>query len=209
MQDVLRQARPAVVITLVMTVFVGLIYPLVMTGIGQLFFPFQANGSLLKRADGSVYGSALIGQEFTAPQYFHPRPSATLSTAATPEPQPYNATNSGASNLGPTNRALLRAVARRAAAYRKENGLPPNAPVPVDAVTASGSGLDPDISPANALLQAPRVARVRHLPLATVQALITRYTTGRLFGFIGEPRVNVLRLNRALDLLHTAKNVHG
>ncbi|MCL4541869.1 MAG: K(+)-transporting ATPase subunit C [Chloroflexi bacterium] len=206
MQEVLRQARPAVVITLVMTVLVGLIYPLAMTGVGQLSFPFQANGSLLQRADGSVYGSALIGQEFTAPQYFHPRPSATLSTTVPPKPQPYNAANSGASNLGPTNRALLQAVARRAAAYRKENGLPPNAPVPVDAVTASGSGLDPDISLANALLQAPRVARARSLPLATVQALITRFTSRRLFGFIGEPRVNVLRLNRALDTLSKA---HG
>jgi K+-transporting ATPase ATPase C chain len=199
MPDVVRQFRPAITIMLVMTVLLGLIYPLVITGIGQAAFPFQANGSLLKSANGAVVGSALIGQEFTAARYFHPRPSATTSTAATPAPQPYNAASSGASNLGPTNTTLVTTVAGRAAAYRTENHLAPNAPVPVDAVTASGSGLDPAISPANAALQAPRVAQARRLPLRTVQALVRRYTTGRTFGILGEPRVNVLRLNRALD----------
>ena len=199
MQTVLRQCRPAITSMLVMTVLLGLLYPLAITGIGQVAFPFQANGSLLKSANGTVVGSALIGQEFTAARYFHSRPSATLSTATTPAPQPYNAANSGASNLGPTNKTLITTVAQRAAAYRTENHLAPNAPVPVDAVTASGSGLDPDISPANAALQAPRVAQARGLPLATVQALVTRYTTGRTFDILGEPRVNVLRLNQALD----------
>lgn len=201
MQDLARQLRPAIVSLVIMTVLLGLVYPLAITGAGKLAFPFQANGSLLKRPDGTVLGSTLIGQEFTAARYFHPRPSATLSTAATPAPQPYNAANSGASNLGPTNKVLIQTVAQRAAAYRKENHLAPKAPVPVDAVTASGSGLDPDISPANAALQAPRVAQARGLPLATVQALVARYTTGRTFGILGEPRVNVLLLNRALDTL--------
>jgi K+-transporting ATPase ATPase C chain len=199
MTEVLRQFRPAITVLLVMTVLLGLIYPLVITGIGQMLFPYQANGSLLKSANGTVVGSALIGQEFTKPQYFHSRPSATMSTAATPAPQPYNAANSGASNLGPTNKMLTMTVQQRANAYRQENNLPANAPVPVDAVTTSGSGLDPDISPANAALQAPRVARVRGVPLATVQTLVARYTTGRTFGILGEPRVHVLWLNQALD----------
>lgn len=199
MREVARQVRPAVTMMVVMTVLTGLLYPLLMTGIGQIAFPFQANGSLLTRPNGTVSGSALIGQEFTAANYFHPRPSATLSTSATPVPQPYNAANSGASNLGPTNKQLIATVQARAVAYRKENGLAANAPVPVDAVTASASGLDPAISVANAHLQAPRVARARGLALSVVQALIKQYTSGRTFGILGEPRVNVLRLNQALD----------
>lgn len=199
MSTLTRQLRPAIVMMLVMTVLTGLVYPLVITGIGQVAFPFQANGSLLTGANGTVIGSALIGQEFTKPQYFHPRPSATLSTGPTPVPAPYNAANSGASNLAPTNKVLIQTVQQRADAYRKENNLAANTPVPVDAVTASGSGLDPDISPANAALQAPRVAQARTLPLATVTAMVAKYTTGRTFGILGEPRVNVLQLNLALD----------
>jgi len=184
---------------ILMTVLVGLAYPLLITGIGQAAFPFQANGSLLKRADGSVYGSALIGQEFTKPQYFHPRPSVTVSTDPTPVPAPYNAANSGASNAAPTNKAFVKSVSDRADAYRQENNLPANAQVPVDAVTASGSGLDSDISPANAALQASRVAQARNIPVADVQALVAKYTTGRTLGILGEPCVNVLLLNQALD----------
>jgi len=199
MTAVFRQFRPAITSMVIMTVLVGIIYPLVITGIGQVVFPFQANGSLLKSANGTVIGSALIGQEFTKPQYFHPRPSATVSTSPTPVPAPYNAANSGASNLAPTNKTLVQTVQQRADAYRQENNLPANAPVPVDAVTTSASGLDPDISPANAALQAPRVAQARGLPLAAVQALVAKCTTGRTFGILGEPRVNVLLLNQALD----------
>jgi len=183
----------------IMTVLTGLIYPLVIAGIGQVAFPFQANGSLLTRSDGTVAGSTLIGQNFTAPKYFHPRPSATMSTDPTPVPAPYNAANSSASNAGPTNRDFIKTVGDRADAYRKENNLAADTQVPVDAVTASGSGLDLDISPANAALQAPRVAQARAIPMAEVQALVARYTEGRTFGILGEPRVNVLLLNQALD----------
>ncbi|HEY8745797.1 MAG TPA: K(+)-transporting ATPase subunit C [Chloroflexota bacterium] len=199
MTAVLRQFRPAIMVMLVMTVLTGLIYPLVITGIGQVVFPFQANGSLLHSSNGTVVGSALIGQQFAKPQYFQPRPSVTVSTGPTPVAAPYNAGNSGASNLGPTNKVLIQTVQQRADAYRKENNLPATAEVPVDAVTASASGLDPDISPANAALQAARVAQARGVPLATVQALVAKYTTGRTFGILGEARVNVLMLNQALD----------
>lgn len=199
MSAVARQFRPAIVMMAIMTVLTGLIYPLVITGIGQVVFPFQANGSLLTRSDGTVVGSTLIGQTFTAPKYFHPRPSVTVSTEPTPVPAPYNAANSSASNAGPTNKDFIRTVGDRANAYRKENNLASDAQVPVDAVTASGSGLDPNISPANAALQAPRVAQARGMPVANVQALVTRYTEGRTLGILGEPRVNVLLLNQALD----------
>jgi len=186
-----RHLRTSVLMVLLLTALTGLAYPLAITGIAQVLFPSQANGSLIRDASGNVIGSELIGQMFTRPEYFHPRPSAAG--------RGYDAASSGASNLGPTNQELVKIIEERAAAYRRENGLPPDAPVPVDAVTASGSGLDPHISPANAYLQVPRVARARGLPEEQVRALVDRYTEGRTFGILGEPRVNVLKLNRALD----------
>ncbi len=188
------QIRPAILMVVVFTLLVGLVYPLAITGMAQVVFPFQANGSLLTDGQGSVIGSALIGQSFAKPQYFHPRPSAAGQNG-------YDATSSGGSNLGPTNKALTDAVQQRAVAYRQENGLAADAPVPVDAVTASGSGLDPDISPANAMLQVHRVAAARGLTDQQVQALVEQYTQGRTLFILGEPRVNVLELNRALDAL--------
>jgi K+-transporting ATPase ATPase C chain len=185
-----RQVVPAVVLLLAFTVLTGLVYPLVITGIAQVAFPNRADGSLIE-ADGRVVGSSLIGQAFTAPRYFHPRPSAAGDG--------YDAMASSASNLGPTNEELLDAVGQRRAEYRKENGLPASSRVPVDAITASGSGLDPDISPANARIQAARVAGARGLPLERVLALVGEHTDGRSIGFLGEPGVNVLELNLALD----------
>jgi len=184
--------RPALMMFLIMTVLTGLVYPLAITGLAQLFFPEQANGSLIVR-DGRVIGSQLIGQYFDDPAYFWSRPSAT-------SPFPYNAAASSGSNLGPTNPALFDAVRARVAALRAVD--PGNdSPVPVDLVTASGSGLDPHISPAAALYQVKRVARVRSLDESTVQALVTQYTEGRQLGFLGERRVDVLQLNLALDSL--------
>lgn len=189
-----RLIRNAVSLLLLMTVITGLVYPFAVTGLAQLLFPHQANGSLILR-DGKPAGSVLIGQAFTDPKYFWGRPSATT-------PQPYNGTASGGSNLGPTNPALTAAVKQRIAALRAAD--PGNdAPVPVDLVTASGSGLDPGISPAAAQYQVRRVARARDLPLAEVQAMVDRYTHGRQFGVLGEARVNVLELNLALDKLAT------
>jgi K+-transporting ATPase ATPase C chain len=163
-----------------------------LTGIGQVLFPNQANGSLVRDSAGNVIGSAILAQNFTQPQYFHPRPSAAGSDG-------YDATSSGASNLGPTSQKLIDSVTDRTTAYRQENGLAADAPVPVDAVTASASGLDPDISPANAMLQAGRVARARGLPEDQVRNLVNQYTEGRTLFVLGEPRVNVLKLNLALD----------
>lgn len=184
--------RQAIVLLLLLTAITGIAYPLLVTGLAQLLFPRQANGSLILR-DGRLVGSTLIGQSFTDPKYFWGRPSATT-------PQPYNGTASGGSNLGPTNPALTTAAKQRIAALRAAD--PGNdAPVPVDLVTASGSGLDPDISPAAAQYQIQRVARARGLPPAEVQRLVDRYTRGRQFGVLGEPRVNVLELNLALDRL--------
>ena len=182
--------RPLIVIFAVLTAVTGLAYPAVMTAVGQAAFHDQANGSLLEQ-DGKVVGSKLIGQQFDAPQYFWGRLSAT-------SPMPYNATNSGGSNLGPTNPALLDEVKGRIDAL-KAAGTDMSKPVPVDLVTSSGSGLDPEISPAAAAYQIERVAKARKLAANDVQALVERYTSGRQFGVLGEPRVNVLELNLALD----------
>ena len=195
---VMQQLRPALFITLILTVITGLAYPLAITGIAQTVFPHQANGSLLYDADGNVIGSELIGQEFTSPGYFHGRPSVTVD-ADTGDDKPYNAANTTASNLGPTNQKLIDAVSDRARAYREENGLADDVAIPVDAVTSSGSGLDPHITPANATLQVNRVAQARGATPADVIALVQQNIEGRTFGFLGEPRVNVLRLNLALD----------
>jgi K+-transporting ATPase ATPase C chain len=191
------ETRTAVRMVIVLTVLTGLIYPLIMTGVAQVVFPFQANGSLVKDAQGNVIGSELIGQYFADPKYFHPRPSAAVDPTAAPNG--YNAASSGASNLGPTNQKLSDAVKGYAAAYRQENGLSDDTPVPVDAVTTSGSGLDPQITPANAFLQAPRVAKARNLPEQQVVDLVRQNVEGRALGFLGEDRVNVLKLNLALD----------
>lgn len=195
MKTFLRQLRPAVVALLAFTVLCGVVYPLVITGIGQLLFHDKANGSLIER-DGQVVGSRLIGQQFSSPGYFHPRPSAAGDG--------YDAGASSGSNLGPHNPTLLAAVQQRVAEYRKENGLSDDVAVPVDAVTASASGLDPHISVANARLQARRVAEARGLPLDGVLALIGEHTDDRQARVLGDPGVNVLELNLALDRHTTA-----
>lgn len=194
-----KYLRPAIVITLILTIVTGFIYPGIVTGLAQLIFPSQANGSLVY-ANGQVIGSELIGQYWTAPQYFHGRPSVTVNPN-TGTPEPYAADNSSASNAGPTNAAYLQTVQQRVAELKKENPNAPAGPLPVDLVTASGSGLDPDISVAGALYQAPRVAQARGLSLAQVQQLINDHVQGRFLGIFGEPSVNVLDLNLALDAL--------
>lgn len=184
-----RNLLTAVLMTVATTFLLGIVYPLVVTGIAQVFFPSKANGELIRR-NGVVLGSRLIGQPFSSPAYFHSRPSAAGNG--------YDAANSGGSNLGPTNQKLIERVKADAVAAQADN---PGTPVPVDLVTASGSGLDPDISPAAAEFQVARVARARGLAPETVRQLVRRYTQGRTFGFLGEPRVNVLELNLALDRL--------
>lgn len=196
--------RPVLVAAVFFMLLTGLAYPLATTVLANLLFPFQAQGSLVQR-DGLVVGSALIGQSFSRPEYFQGRPSMTLGSdpldPSKSVPQPYNAGASGASNLGPTNQKLVDSVAARVNAYRQLNGLAADMQVPVDAVTASASGLDPHISLANAQLQLNRVARLRNLPLADLQALLQDHSESRTFGLLGEPRVNVLQLNLALDAL--------
>ncbi len=200
----LKQIRPALMLLVLFTLLTGLAYPLGMTGLGQLLFPYQANGSLVVR-NGTVVGSALIGQNFASAKYFHGR----LSTTSEPDPKdatksisvPYAADNSSASNLGPTSKALVTRVKADAATLHAEN---PSMPVPVDLVTSSASGLDPDITPAAALFQIPRVARARGLDEGAVRQLVERHIEGRMMGLIGEPHVNVLRLNMDLDAMHPA-----
>jgi K+-transporting ATPase ATPase C chain len=188
-----RQLAPAMRIFAVLTILLGVAYPLVATGLAQGLFPAKANGSLLRDRSGAVVGSRLIGQSFTGAADFQPRPSAAGDG--------FDASASGGSNLGPSNPELAALVRQRVAKYRRENHLAPSSAVPVDAVTASASGLDPEISIANARLQAPRVAAARHLPLHEVLHLISTSTEGRTWGFLGGPGVNVLELNLALDRL--------
>jgi potassium-transporting ATPase KdpC subunit len=196
----LKEIRPAIIVLLALTLITGIIYPLAMTGIAQLVFPYQANGSLLRDKDGKVIGSELIGQNFTSPKYFQGRPSVTTGTDAKGNsvPQPYNAANSYASNLGPTSKALIDRVTADTAKLKAEN---PAQPVPVDLITTSGSGLDPDITPAAAYFEVPRVAKARNLPEDQLRQLVADHIEGRFLGIFGEPHVNVLKLNLALDAL--------
>ena len=195
----LKEIRPAIILVIALTLITGLVYPLAMTGIAGVIFPYQAQGSLIEKG-GKVVGSALIGQTFGDDKYFRGRPSATN----TPDPKdatktidaPYNAVNSMGSNLGPTSKALVDRVKADVDKLKKEN---PSAAIPVDLVTTSGSGLDPDISPEAALFEAPRVAKARGLPEQRVRTLVESQIEGRTFGLLGEPRVNVLKLNLALD----------
>jgi K+-transporting ATPase ATPase C chain len=197
----LREIRPAIVVLVALTLITGLVYPLAMTGIAEVIFPHQAQGSLIER-DGKVVGSELIGQEFTSDKYFQGRPSATTATDPNDPTKtvaaPYNAANSGGSNLGPSNKALIDRVQGDIDTLKKEN---PSAPVPADLVTTSASGLDPDISPQAALFQVPRIAKARNLPEDRIRQLVADQTQGRFLGLLGEPRVNVLLLNLALDRL--------
>ena len=195
----LREIRPAIVLIIALTLITGLAYPLAMTGLAQVLFPIQSNGGLIER-NGQVVGSRLIGQVFAEDRYFHGRPSATTAPdpkdAAKTVDAPYNAANSGGSNLGPTSKGLIDRVKADVDKLKQENA---SAPVPIDLVTTSGGGLDPHISPQAALFQAPRVAKARNMPEDRVRQLVEQHIEGRTFGLLGEPRVNVLVLNWALD----------
>src|ERR1700716_679288 len=195
----LKEIRPAIIILILLTLITGVAYPLAMTAIAGVLFPGQAQGSLIEK-DGKVVGSALIGQEFKDDKYFHGRPSATSAPdpadASKTVPAPYNAANSGGSNLGPTSKSLNDRIKEDLDKLKAEN---PQAPVPIDLVTTTASGLDPDISPEGALFQVPRIAKARNMPEDRVRQLVTEQTRGRLAGLLGEPRVNVLALNLALD----------
>jgi K+-transporting ATPase ATPase C chain len=195
----LKQIRPAIAMIIGLTIITGLAYPLAMTGIAQILFPWQANGSLIER-DGHVIGSELIGQNFADARYFHGRPSATSAPdPADPSktvPAPYNAANSGGSNAGPTSKALIERVSEEVKKLKEEN---PSALVPADLVTTSASGLDPDITPAAALFQIHRIAKARGMSEERLRELVEANTDGRTFGLLGEPRVNVLKLNFKLD----------
>ena len=201
----LREVRPAIILVVALTLITGLVYPLFMTGIAEAIFPRQAQGSLIEK-DGKVVGSALIGQVFASDRYFHGRPSATNA----PDPKdptktvdaPYNAVNSMGSNYGPTSKALVDRIKADLEKLKAEN---PSTPVPQDLVTTSGSGLDPDISPEAALFQVPRVAKARNMPEDRLRQLVQEHTNARLLGLLGEPRVNVLLLNLALDQATAAK----
>jgi potassium-transporting ATPase KdpC subunit len=197
----IKHLRPAIILTVLMTALTGLAYPLAMTGLAGRLFPYQANGSLIER-DGKIIGSELIGQNFTSDGYFHGRPSATTDTdpndSTKTVPAPYNASNSGGSNYGPTSKALVDRVKADSGPLAATN---PSAKIPVDLVTTSASGLDPDITPAAALFQIPRVAAARKLPEDELRRLVEDNTTARLLGILGEPHVNVLKLNLALDKL--------
>jgi K+-transporting ATPase ATPase C chain len=195
----LKEIRPAIVLVVALTLITGIAYPLAMTGFARVIFPSQAQGSLVER-DGKVVGSALIGQEFKGDVYFHGRPSATVAPDPNDPtktvPAPYNAANSGGSNLGPTNKSLIERVQGDVEKLRRENA---SAAVPIDLVTTSGSGLDPHISPAAALFQVPRVAKARNMPEDRLRRLVDEHVEGPMLGLLGEPRVNVLALNLALD----------
>jgi K+-transporting ATPase ATPase C chain len=200
----LNQIRPAILMILVTTIITGLVYPLAMTGVAQAVFPYQAGGSMIQK-DGKVIGSELIGQNFTADRYFHGRLSATSSPdpkdLSKSVPAPYNAANSSGSNLGPTSKALMDRIKYDAAKLQMEN---PTVAVPVDLVTTSASGLDPDITPAGALFQVPRVAKARALSEDQILQLVQAQVQDRIIGIIGEPHINVLKLNIALDAMQAA-----